>query len=161
MFLGTLNPYNMKNSSVQRVVLLGALAILFIIGQQTYMVMQTWNAKERDFDRSVNIALLNVAKQLSNVNQTVLPLQQLIKRTTSNSYAVNINSQINASNLDYYLRTNFEEASLNEDFDYSIYDCHDEEMVYGKYVSYSASADSSACALLGLDAVCAVSCSRA
>ena len=134
----------MNNRSIQRVVILGALAILFIIGQQTYLVMQTWNTKERDFDRSVNIALLNVAKELSNVNQTVLPLQELIKRLSSNSYAVNINSQINASNLDFYLRKNFEEASLNEDFDYSIYDCHDEKMVYGKYVSYSPSADSSA-----------------
>ncbi len=132
----------MNNRTIQRVVLLGALAILLVLGTQTYLVTRTWNLNERNFQQSVTIALQNVAKQLSNINQTALP-PDLIKPLSSNSYAVNINSQINASNLDYYLRRNFEENSLNEDWDYAIYDCHDEKYVYGKYVSYStASVDS-------------------
>ncbi len=132
----------MNNRTIQRVVLLGAIAILFVIGTQAYWVMRTWNVNERDFDRTVNIALLNVAKELSIVNQSILPPQDLITRTSSNTYAVNINSQIDAKNLDFYLQKHFEAAALNEDFDYAIYDCHDEKMVYGKYVSYSSSADS-------------------
>lgn len=132
----------MNNKTIQRVVILGAIAILFVIGTQAYWVMRTWNVNERDFDRTVNIALLNVAKELSIVNQSVLPPQDLIIRTSSNTYAVNINSQINNGNLSFYLKKNFEAVSLNEDFDFAIYDCHDEKMVYGQYVSYStASAD--------------------
>ena len=132
----------MNNRTIQRVVILGALAILLVLGTQTYLVTRTWNLNERNFKQSVTIALQNVAKQLSNINQTALP-PDLIKPLSSNSYAVNINSQINASNLDYYLRRNFEENSINEDWDYAIYDCHDEKYVYGKYVSYStASIDS-------------------
>lgn len=127
----------MNNRTIQRVVILGAIAILFVIGTQAYWVMRTWNVNERDFDRTVNIALLNVAKELSIVNQSVLPPQDLITRTSSNTYAVNINSQIDARNLEFYLRKHFESATLNEDFDYAIYDCHDEKMVYGKYISYS------------------------
>ena len=132
----------MNNRTIQRVVILGAIAILFVIGTQAYWVMRTWNVNERDFDRTVNIALLNVAKELSNVNQSILPPQDLITRTSSNTYAVNINSQIDTKNLGFYLRKHFEAATLNEDFDYAIYDCHDEKMVYGKYVSYSPSSDS-------------------
>ncbi len=133
----------MNNRTIQRVVILGAIAILFVIGTQAYWVMRTWNVNERDFDRTVNIALLNVAKELSVVNQSILPPQDLITRTSSNTYAVNINSQIDARNLDFYLKKHFEAATLNEDFDYAIYDCHDEKMVYGKYFSYSpSSADS-------------------
>jgi two-component system, OmpR family, phosphate regulon sensor histidine kinase PhoR len=132
----------MNNRTIQRVVILGAIAILFVIGTQAYWVMRTWNVNERDFDRTVNIALLNVAKELSVVNQSILPPQDLITRTTSNTYAVNINSQIDARNLDFYLKKHFEAATLSEDFDYAIYDCHDEKMVYGKYVSYSPSTDS-------------------
>lgn len=132
----------MNNKTIQRVVILGAIAILFVIGTQAYWVMRTWNVNERDFDRTVNIALLNVAKELSIYNQSILPPQDLITRTSSNTYAVNVNSQIDASTLQFYLRKHFEAATLNEDFDYAIYDCHDEKMVYGQYVSYSSSSDS-------------------
>jgi two-component system, OmpR family, phosphate regulon sensor histidine kinase PhoR len=131
----------MNNKTIQRVVILGAIAILLVLGTQTYLVTRTWNLNERNFQQSVTIALQNVAKQLSNINQTALP-PDLIKPLSSNSYAVNINSQITATNLDYYLRRNFEENSINEDWDYAIYDCHDEKYVYGKYVAFGASADS-------------------
>ena len=132
----------MNNRTIQRIVLLGALAIILVIASQTYWVMQDYNLKTRDFDRSVNIALQNVARQLSNVSQTFLPSQKLITRSSSNTYAVNVNSPINASNLDFFLKKYFEESALNEDFDYAIFDCHDEKMMYGKYVSYTASKDS-------------------
>jgi two-component system, OmpR family, phosphate regulon sensor histidine kinase PhoR len=131
----------MNNKTIQRVVILGAIAILLVLGTQTYLVTRTWNLNEQNFQQSVTIALQNVAKQLSNINQTALP-PDLIKPLSSNSYTVNINSQITATNLDYYLRRNFEENSINEDWDYAIYDCHDEKYVYGKYVSFAASADS-------------------
>ncbi len=128
----------MNNQTIHRIVLLGALAIIFVISSQMYIIMQAYNLKERDFDVSVNISLLNAAKELSLVNQTILP-PNLVKRLSKNTYAVNINSKIDASNLDFFLRKNFESSALTEDFDYAIYDCHDEKMVYGKYVSYSAS----------------------
>lgn len=141
--LTTLNvPSIMNNRTIQRIVLLGALAVILVIASQTYWVMQDYNLKTRDFDRSVNIALQNVARQLSNVSQTFLPTQKLITRSSSNTYAVNVNSPISASNLDFFLKKYFEENALNEDFDYAIFDCHDEKMMYGKYVSYSASKDS-------------------
>ena len=127
----------MNNKTIQRVIILGTLAILFVIVTLTYLVKQTWNDNERSFDNSVRIALSNVAQELSSVNQTLLPPER-IKRLSANEYAVNINSQINPSNLDFFLRKEFEEIHLNEDFEYAIYDCHDEKMVYGKRITYSA-----------------------
>jgi two-component system, OmpR family, phosphate regulon sensor histidine kinase PhoR len=128
----------MNNRTIQRIVLLGALAVIFVIASQTYMITQAYDLKERNFDADVNISLNNVAKELSVVNQTILP-PNLVKRLSKNTYAVNVQSAINASNLDFFLKKNFEIAALTEDFDYAIYDCHDEKMVYGKYVSYTAS----------------------
>jgi two-component system, OmpR family, phosphate regulon sensor histidine kinase PhoR len=131
----------MNNKIIQRVVILGAIAILLVLSTQTYLVTRTWNLNKQNFEQSVTIALQNVAKQLSNINQSALP-PDFIKPLSSNSYAVNINDKITATNLDYYLRRNFEENSINEDWDYAIYDCHDEKYVYGKYVPFGASADS-------------------
>lgn len=134
----------MNNSTITRVIILGALAIFLVVATQTFWVMRTWDLTERDFDHAVNIALLNVAKEISVVNQAVLPQQNLIKPLSSNTYAVNVNSQIDAKTLDFYLQKNLTQVALDEDFDYSIYDCHDEKMVYGRYVAYSIASDSSA-----------------
>ena len=132
----------MNNSTITRVIILGALAIFLVVATQTFWVMRTWDLTERDFDHAVNIALLNVAKEISVVNQAILPQQNLIKPLSSNTYAVNVNSQIDAKTLDFYLQKNLTQVALNEDFDYSIYDCHDEKMVYGRYVAYSVASDS-------------------
>ncbi len=132
----------MKNNTIRRVIILGALAIIFVITTQTYWVMRSWDLTSQNFDHTANIVLLNVAKDISQLNQTILPQSNLIKQLSSNSYAVNVNSQIDARNLDFYLKKNFDQVSLNEDYDYAIYDCHDEKMVYGRYISYSALTDS-------------------
>ncbi len=132
----------MKNNTIRRVIILGALAIIFVITTQTYWVMQSWDLSSQNFDHYATQALNKVANDISQLNQTLLPQQNLIKQLSSNSYAVNVNSQIDARNLDFYLKKNFDQVSLNEDYDYAIYDCHDEKMVYGRYVSYSALTDS-------------------
>ncbi len=132
----------MNNSTIQRIIILGALAILFVMVTMTYLVRQSWDENERNFDRSARIALGNAAQQLSSMNGSALPPDR-IKRLSSNEYAVNVNSQINPSNLDFFLRQEFEEIHLNEDFEYAIYDCHDEKMVYGKRISYTAAKDTS------------------
>jgi two-component system, OmpR family, phosphate regulon sensor histidine kinase PhoR len=131
----------MDNKSIQRVVILGALAIFLVIATQTYWVVSTWNLSENEFNSKITIALQNTARQLSVADASVLPTQNLIKRLSSNTYAVNMNMQINASNLDHFLRENME--LINEDYNYAIYDCHDEKMMYGKYVTFTPNADTS------------------
>jgi two-component system, OmpR family, phosphate regulon sensor histidine kinase PhoR len=126
----------LKNSTIRKVVIFGAISIFLVILLQSYWILKTWNLKEKEFDQTVNIALLNVAKDLSILNQSTLPTQNLVNKLASNYYVVNINNIINPENLEFYLQKEFEEVALNEDFEYGIYDCHNEKMVYGKYISY-------------------------
>lgn len=103
---------------------------------QTYWVLKTLDLKEKQFDESVHIALLNTAKELSKLTRTNLPTEKLINRLASNYYVVNINDQINPDDLEFYLKREFEALSFKEDFEYGIYDCTSDEMVYGAYVSF-------------------------
>jgi two-component system phosphate regulon sensor histidine kinase PhoR len=59
----------------------------------------------------------------------------------SNEYAVNVNTHIDANNLDFYLQHQLEQVGLKEDVEYGIYNCYTEEMVYGKYVTHKMRAD--------------------
>ena len=128
----------MENNIIRRVVLLGAITIIGIIGIQSYWVVRTWDIKEQDFNQTVKIALLNVAKDLESLSgRNSLPAKGLISQQSSNTYLVNINDEINADMLEYYLQKELEERALNTDFEYGIYDCESKDMVYGRYIDYA------------------------
>jgi len=129
-----------KNSTILRVVILGALAIVSIIGIQMYWVFKTWDAKEQEFHEKVNIALLNVGRSFEKLGKP-LPEYNLIERVSSNYYVVNINDLINANNLEFFLRKELEAVGLTDDFEYGIYDCATDKMVNGNYISYTPLSD--------------------
>ena len=127
----------MKNSTIIRVIVFGSLAILSILGVQAYWVMKTWDVKEQEFHEKVIVALYHVAQQFEDMGINV-PEYDLITQPTSNYYVVNVNNAIDANSLEYFLRRELEAVGLTEDFEYGIYDCGNNSMLYGDYISYGA-----------------------
>ena len=127
----------MKSSVIRQVVILGAIAIISIIAIQSHWVLRTWDLREQEFHRSVNIALRKVAENLSELNESVLPLKNLVTRVSSNYYVVNMEDVIDAGQLEFFLQKEFEALAMNIDFEYAIFDCSSDEMVYGNYCTYS------------------------
>lgn len=125
----------MANNMIRRLIVLGGLSIIGIIFVQSYWLLKTWDIKDKEFDQSVNIVLRNVAERMSKFNKTVLPKEDLIQRKSSNYYAVNINSEVDAGLLEQYLLQEMQKQSLNIDFEYAVYDCSTDELVYGNYCS--------------------------
>jgi two-component system phosphate regulon sensor histidine kinase PhoR len=127
----------MKNRTVTLVLLLGAIIISGMIALQSYWVVSTWNINEEEFNKKVRLALHNVAKSLVELNGASLPPRNIIKQRTSNYYVVNIETEIDANLLAYFLQKEFEALTLNVDFEFAVFDCTTDEMVYGNYYSYS------------------------
>jgi two-component system phosphate regulon sensor histidine kinase PhoR len=125
----------MPSYLIRRFVLLGAITILGMIGIQTYWLKKTWELKDKEFDQTVRIILRKVAIKISDFNSTELPKTDLIQRRSSNFYAVNINGGIDPSVLEDYLIREMENHSWNTDFEYAVYNCSSDEMVYGNYCS--------------------------
>ena len=123
----------MTNNSIRKLLILGALLISTIIFMQGYWTWRNWQLKDLEFNQQVHIALRKVAVKLAAYNQSELPKQNLIQRISSNYYAVNINDEIDANILEDFLIRAFETQSLNTDFEYAVYDCTSDEMVYGNY----------------------------
>ena len=126
----------MQNRQITRALLLGVFAIIGIIGVQSYWVMNTWNINEKEFEEKINLILYNTACSIAEVNNAELPKQNIIKRRSSNYYIVNIDSEINPGMLEQFLQEGIEAWALNIDFEYGIYDCTSNEMVYGNYCNY-------------------------
>ena len=126
----------MRKRSLYQVVVLGIIAILAAFALQGYYLWSAYQLKDQEFEQQVQVALLNVAQSYEELSQSLVPDVSLINKITSNYYVVNLNSAIDAGDLEFLLRRELEAAGLNEDFEYGIYDCYTDKMVYGEYVDY-------------------------
>jgi two-component system phosphate regulon sensor histidine kinase PhoR len=130
-----------KSSTIRLVVILAALCITGITITQIYWVRRAFDLKEAEFERSVNTALHNVAQQIFEINKTPSPVINPVKQLTTNYFIVMVNSELDVSLLEYLLRTEFERRSIIADFEYGVYDCSSERMVYGDYVPLQTAKD--------------------
>jgi two-component system, OmpR family, phosphate regulon sensor histidine kinase PhoR len=60
-----------------------------------------------------------------------------VLKSASNSYVVNFNNPIDQDALEFYLQKQLESVALSEDFEYGVFDCANNNVVSGKYISYS------------------------
>ncbi|MEI6456591.1 MAG: HAMP domain-containing sensor histidine kinase [bacterium] len=127
--------FNMKQKQIRLVVLLGAFSIIGIISIQAYFLQKTWSIRERQLIQTINIGLKRVAERMSVVNQTAIPYGNPVKQLSSNYFVVDINSVIDANILEYFLSTEFNKLNIQTDYEYAIYDCHSDKMVYGNYIN--------------------------
>jgi two-component system phosphate regulon sensor histidine kinase PhoR len=126
-----------KSSTIRFIVVLATLSIEGITITQGYWVKGAFDLKESEYNRQVNTALINVAQQIFSISNTPAPANNPVKQVSTNYYVVQVNSHIDANLLEFLLRTEFEKRNIKADFEYGIYDCSNERMVYGNYVSLS------------------------
>ena len=131
----------MRGVQVRFVVLLGAISIIGILSVQSYFLFKAWNIKERQLNQTLVVGLKTVAEKISHLNQTSLPYGNPVRQLTSNYFVVDVNSVIDANVLEFYLKTEFEKLNIKTDYEYAIYDCHTDRMVYGDFISASGSGD--------------------
>ncbi|MCF8297611.1 MAG: HAMP domain-containing histidine kinase, partial [Saprospiraceae bacterium] len=73
--------------------------------------------------------------KMASFNNDQLPNENPVNQISSTYYVVNINNVIDANILEHYLRTEFEYRNIHVDYEYAIYDCESNKMVYGNYIS--------------------------
>ena len=127
----------MRNQTIRWLIVLGSLSVLGIVSVQYYWVTRTLELKESEFHQSVSIALRNVATKIAEFNKSQLTQRGLITRHANNYYVVNVNSDIDANVLEVYLLDELYEQGINQPFEYGIYDCQTNELVYGNCCDYS------------------------
>ena len=124
----------MKYRHIRYVVLLGAIAIIGIIGIQVYFMKKEWSNKEKQFAQTVTISLRNVAAKIYEFNQTMPSTPNPVRQLSSNYFVVDVNSEIDANILEHYLKLEFEKYNILTDYEYGIYNCETDVMEYGNYL---------------------------
>ena len=132
----------MSNKSIWRVIISAALSLICIVIVQGYWLKKSFSHSHQAFEEKVHISLRNVAKQISELQQVQLPSYDLINQIADNYFIVNIRDAIDARSLEFYLQKEFQNVGLFTDFEYGIYDCDTDQMVYGNYVAANAAPES-------------------
>ncbi|NJC27671.1 sensor histidine kinase [Neolewinella antarctica] len=123
----------MQKSVLRRVIVLGVVAILGIVGMQSYWVVTTWGLNDTEFSQKAKLALYGVARQIAAANNADLPSQDIIRQQSSNYFIVNIESEIDALQLEALMQEELVRLHLDVPFEYAIFDCTSDQMAYGAY----------------------------
>jgi two-component system phosphate regulon sensor histidine kinase PhoR len=104
---------------------------------QLVMLNQAYTFEKRELGEKIHFALQDVVNKIYRDNNKEIPQEIPIKKVSEDYYVVNVNDVFEAEILEYYLKGEFQKVKLDMDYEYAIYDCGSEEMVYGEYVSMS------------------------
>lgn len=124
----------MKLNKLNSVVFLGLLAIVGVLVMQLLTLSKAYDFEKKELHDKIHFALLDVVKKIYSDNKKDLPITNQVQKVSEDYYIVNVNDVFEATILETYLKNEFSKVQLNTDFEYAIYDCSSDKMVYGNYI---------------------------
>ena len=107
--------------------------------EQVALHQQQQKQLDKQFNDRVTIALTDVTERILSITKDPSDLFDAVKQERPNYFAVTINDTIHPYLLEALLKQEFKRRNINDDFEYGIYDCFTDSIVYGNYVSLSDS----------------------
>ncbi|NOQ27065.1 MAG: GHKL domain-containing protein [Bacteroidales bacterium] len=127
----------MRKPAIKVVVFLGLISIIGIIALQVYFFQITFNNEDRKLNQKIQVALWDVVEQIYELNNIKYVGKNPVYQSSPDYFVVNVNDFIDPDILEHYLIKTFEKQNIKLDFEYGIYDCQSDKMLYGKYINLS------------------------
>ncbi len=131
----------MKINRLNSIILLGLVGTIGILIAQLVWTYKAFTLEEKKFSQKVHIALLEVAREIYANNEHEISTKDLIQKVSNDYYVVNVNDDIDPAVLEHFLKTEFTKFNIITDFEYAVYNCESDDMMYGKYISVNDEAD--------------------
>ncbi|MCW1146852.1 sensor histidine kinase [Flavobacterium lacisediminis] len=131
----------MKFNRFNTVIFIGFLAIVGVIIMQLFLLNQAYIFEKKDLEDKIHFALQDVVEKIYRDNKSELPITNPVKKVSENYFIVNVNDVFENRILEQYLKLEFEKVKLELDFEYAIYDCSSDAMVYGNYISVNGKSE--------------------
>jgi len=109
-----------------------------LIEKQQSIQEKAFNQEEKKFNDRVFIALTNIAAKILKLNKDKSEPYNVVKQLKSNYFVVQINDTLHPYLLESLLKREFDLRNIREDFEYGIYDCFTDSVVYGNYVTFDS-----------------------
>jgi len=111
------------------------VAIISILVAQLLWTKEAFTIEQKKLSQKAHIALLEVAKKLYEGTNHELPVQNPVQKIANDYYIVNVENEFEPDILEFYLKTEFKKMNITTDFEYAMYNCQSDEMIYGDYIS--------------------------
>ena len=125
----------MKRETLRYVLLLAIFSVAGIISIQIYWFSRAFDMRNKQFNQTINVALRSVVDQILTYNGRTIPQVNPVEQLSSNYFVVMVNGEIDANLLETLLVNEFKARALEVEFDYGIFNCVDEKMVFGNSIS--------------------------
>ena len=125
----------MARQSIRIVLLLATIALVGVGFIQWFWLERAFNLKALQFNQSVKIALTNTAQRLLDYNRNKTKLVDPVNQLADDYFVVRVDDVIDANLLEIFLKEEIQKTHLLLDYEYGIYDCANDKMVYGNYIT--------------------------
>ena len=116
----------MKNKHLRITILFGTVILTGLFLVQLYWFRKAFDVAEKEFDHSIQVALMKVADSVSQKAE--------VRKLSSNFFFVATESSLNNQVLDTLLQLELLKRSLTLDYELGIYNADDDTLVYGQYI---------------------------
>lgn len=124
----------MRNVHIRVLIILAVLSLLGIVGTQVFWLNRAIAQQDQVFNYNVQVALRNVVESLCEANGKDFPTVNPIEQVSGNYFIVRTNDKIDLANLEYLISAEIKKRSISQDFEYGVYDCANDRMVYAENV---------------------------
>ncbi|MFN8430771.1 MAG: HAMP domain-containing sensor histidine kinase [Spirosomataceae bacterium] len=124
----------MSRSTIRLVIILGVIAITGILAIQIYWVKRAFDLKSQQFHQTVMVSLRNVANQIS-ASYKLSNFENPVDQVSSDYYVVNLRVPLGQEILEHLLKEEFRRNNINADFEYGIYNCDTDKIVFGGHIN--------------------------
>lgn len=140
----------MSNKRIRTVVFFGIISILSILSIQIFWIEKNIEFQETNiaiqnkqdslntvqFNDKVIIALKKVADDIQKLNNSDMNLYGNVQQRSANYFTVEMHDTVHPFLLEQLLKWEFDEKNLREDFQFGIYDCWSDSIIYGNYMKF-------------------------
>ena len=122
---------------------LAVISLIGIIVVQVYWVSQAVSEKEETFDHNVRMSLRAVADHMCQIDGNELIVSKPIDRVDRNYFIARLRYNIDVSVLEKLINKQFQDRDINQDYEYGVYNCENDQMVFGNQVSLASTDEQS------------------
>ena len=133
----------MSRQRIRLLILTGLVSIGGTLALQFTWLQQAIDLREREFSDRVVTAMTEVVDRIQAMRGDSA-LVEPVRQASSNYFVANLNDTLHPFLLEALLRESFEGVALNTDFEYAIYDCFSDSILYGGRLGDERSPDSPA-----------------
>lgn len=125
----------MSRLTIRIIIILASVIFIGLVSTQIVWVQKAYQISDQQTKHEIELALIDVVQNIQMHSGDSAFLVDPVKMISDNFYRVQINEELQPYYLESLLKTEFLNREINYDFQYSIYNCFNDSVVFSKIVT--------------------------